>query len=68
MYPVLIPCYQVILDKVLMGKSKLNYRGLCEKVSTGGPNVIQQETVKLKEIEEVLLLGSQASSNVVKVS
>ena len=51
-----------------MGKSKLNYRGLCEKVSTGGPNVIQQETIMLKEIEEVLLLGCQASNNVVKVS
>ena len=50
-----------------MGKSKLNYRALCEKVSTGGPNVIQQETVKLKEIEEVLLLGTQAGNNVVKV-
>ncbi|KAL5249259.1 hypothetical protein ACHWQZ_G018199 [Mnemiopsis leidyi] len=58
---------KLIIDKVLMGKSKLNYRGLCEKVSTGGPNVIQQETVKLKEIEEVLLLGTQASNNVVKV-
>lgn len=50
-----------------MGKSKLNYRSLCEKVSTGGTNIIQQETAKLKEIEEVLLLGTTSTTGIVKV-
>ena len=57
----------MILDKVLNGKSKLNYRGMCEKSGSGGSNTIQQETVNIKEIEEVLLLGTQPNTTHVKV-